>query len=231
MRGRFGPIQPIASSLGEGLPHADDAGAAAGRVEDHVGQFPAELLGQFEAHRLLALDAVGLAQGRAVEPAERLLALGDEPAAIVDQPVDEKDLGALHRDLAHIHRRACRRGRTPSAVDAGARAIGGHRRAGIAVGRHRHRRDAELLGHRHRQHQAARLERAGRQPALVLDQELAALAAARRGSDDQRRHHLAERHARSPAGAPAAIRDSATASAAGRRARRAASARRTPSRS
>ena len=31
--------------------------------------------------------------------------------------------------------------------------------------------DAERLGHRHRHHQAARLERAGRQPAFVLDQD------------------------------------------------------------
>ena len=41
--------------FGEALPHADDAGAAAGRVDDGVGHAPAELLGQFEAHRLLAL--------------------------------------------------------------------------------------------------------------------------------------------------------------------------------
>ena len=89
--------------FGKGLPHADDAGAAAGRIEDHVGDFPAELLGQLDPHRLFALDAIGLAQRRTVEPAERLFALGDEPAAIVDEAVDEEHLGALHRDLADIH--------------------------------------------------------------------------------------------------------------------------------
>src|SRR5207244_4825178 len=72
--------------LGKGLPHADDAGAAAGRIKDDVGDVPAELLGEFEPHRLFALDAVGLAQCRAIEPADLFLALGDEAAAIVDQP-------------------------------------------------------------------------------------------------------------------------------------------------
>src|SRR5207249_4561380 len=46
--------------LGERLPHTDQARAAAGRVEDHVRESPAELLGEFEAHRLLALQAVRL---------------------------------------------------------------------------------------------------------------------------------------------------------------------------
>src|SRR5207245_2199058 len=83
--------------LGERLPHADNAGAAAGRVKDHIRQFPAELLGEFDAHRLLAFDAIGLPQGRAVEPADFTLAFGDALAAIVDQPVDEEHFGALHR--------------------------------------------------------------------------------------------------------------------------------------
>ena len=143
--------------FGESLPHADNAGAAAGRIKDDVGHFPAELLGQLDAHRLLALDAVGLAQGRAIEPANALLAFGDELAAIVDQPVDEVDRGALHRDFADIDGRRVV-GTENRRSDAGARAIGRHRRAGIAVGRHRYVPDAELLRHRHGEHEAARLE-------------------------------------------------------------------------
>src|SRR5205085_9896022 len=50
--------------LVERLPHADEAGAPAGRIEDRVGQFPAELLGEFQAHRLLALDPVRLLERR-----------------------------------------------------------------------------------------------------------------------------------------------------------------------
>ena len=54
--------------FGERLPHADEAGAAAGRIEDHVRQLPAELLGQLEAHRFLTLDPIGLFQRADVEP-------------------------------------------------------------------------------------------------------------------------------------------------------------------
>src|ERR1051326_226604 len=43
--------------FGESLPHADEAGAAAGGIEDDVRHLPAQLLDQLEAHRLLALNA------------------------------------------------------------------------------------------------------------------------------------------------------------------------------
>ena len=89
MRGRFVPIQPMRFHLREGLPHADEAGAAAGRIEDHVGQLPAELLGELQAHRLLALDAVGLLQGRDVNQPIGLLAVLDDGAAVGDEAVDE----------------------------------------------------------------------------------------------------------------------------------------------
>ena len=55
--------------LVEGLPHADQARAAAGRIDDRVGQLPAEVLGELVAHRLLALDAVRLLERRDVVPA------------------------------------------------------------------------------------------------------------------------------------------------------------------
>src|SRR5262249_11674243 len=89
--------------LGEGLPHPDQAGAAASRIEDHVRHIPAKLLGQFEPHRLLAFDAIRLLQGRGVEPADLLLALADDLAAIVDQSVDAIDGRALQLDLADVH--------------------------------------------------------------------------------------------------------------------------------
>ena len=68
--------------LVEGFPHADHADAAAGRVEDRVGQPPAELFGQLEAHGFFAFDAVGLFERRDFEPALGVLALGDDAAAV-----------------------------------------------------------------------------------------------------------------------------------------------------
>ena len=44
---RADPAQRL--HLVERLPHPDQSGAAAGRIEDHVGQLPAELLGQLVA--------------------------------------------------------------------------------------------------------------------------------------------------------------------------------------
>ncbi len=81
--------------FGERLPHADEAGAAAGRIEDHVRHVPAELLGKLEAHGLLALDAIRLLERRGVEPADFRRALGDDLAAIIDQAVDLVDGCAL----------------------------------------------------------------------------------------------------------------------------------------
>src|SRR5262249_42763175 len=86
--------------FGERLPNADEAGAAAGRIEDHVRHLPAELLGELEAHGLLALDSIRLLERRAVEPADFRRALGDDLAAIIDEAVDSVDGCALQRDLA-----------------------------------------------------------------------------------------------------------------------------------
>src|SRR5262249_18515148 len=77
--------------LSECLPHADQAGAATGWIEDNVRNLPAELLGKLEAHRLLALDPVRLLQGRGVEPAKLCLSLPDDLAAVVDQSIDAID--------------------------------------------------------------------------------------------------------------------------------------------
>src|SRR3546814_19737986 len=54
--------------LVEGLPHADQAGAAAGRVEDPVGHLPTEPFGEVQAPRLLSLHPVRLLPGLVVTP-------------------------------------------------------------------------------------------------------------------------------------------------------------------
>ena len=78
-------------------------------------------------------------------------------------------------------------------LDAAAAGVSRHRRAGIAVGGHRHVFDAERLRHGNRHHQAARLERAGRQAAFVLHQQFAAARFCRElRQREERRHRFAE---------------------------------------
>ena len=178
--------------FGERLPHADQSGAAASRIEDHIRYLPIELFGQLKSHGLLALDPVRLLQGGGIEPADFRFSFADDLAAVVDQAVDAVDRGALQRDFADIHLRRILRTEDRT-LDAGMRGVSRERRAGIAVGRHRHVLDAERFGHRHRHHQAARLERAGRQAPFVLHQDFAAAELGRKlRHADQRRDRLAE---------------------------------------
>ena len=102
------------------------------------GSVQLELLGQLVAHRLLAFDAVRLLERRDVVPAERLAALGGDPAGVGDQPVDERDLGAVELALADERRLHVAR-HEDVRLEAGARRVGGHRVAGVAGGRHRQR--------------------------------------------------------------------------------------------
>ena len=159
------PAQPL--HLVERLPHADQAGAAASRIEDRIGQFPAQLSGQFQAHRLLALDPIGLLQRREVEPASLRRAAPDDRAALVDLAVDPPHARALRGDLADIHFGRFL-GAEDHRLDPAARRIGGQRGARIAVGRHRDPVHAQLARHGDGHDQPARLERAGRQPPLIL---------------------------------------------------------------
>src|SRR6266478_5267626 len=190
--GTFGADEADRFTFRKGLPHADQPGAAAGRIEDRVGQLPAQLLGELQPHGLLALDAIGLLEGRDVEPAYPLLSGADDLAAVVDQAIDPIDRRALQRDLADVHLRRVVR-TEDRGLDAGAGGVGGKRCARIAVGRHRHVLDAEGLGHGNRHHEAAGLERSGRQPSFVVDQKLGAAEPGREPRQpDNRRHGLAE---------------------------------------
>ena len=115
----------------------------------------------------------------------------DDLAAVVDQAVDAIDARALQTDLADVDFRRILR-TEDRGLDAGVAGIGRERRAGIAVGRHRHVLDAERFGHRYRHDQPARLERAGRQPAFVLHQQF---AAADFGGELRQRHDRRHRFA------------------------------------
>ena len=182
--------------LGERLVDADQADPATGRVDDDVGHPPAELLGDLQPHRLLALDPVGLLQRGDLEP----VLLGrphrrpDQPARVGDQPVDEAQVAPGHHGL-----RAGDPGRVHGHRDGGVQAgPGGVRRpgrAGVAVGRHGEPGRAQLPGPRDPDRGAARLEGAGGQQAVVLDQqpgEPELRAEPRDGQ--QRRHALAQGH-------------------------------------
>eukprot|EP00958_Prasinococcus_capsulatus_P027548 scaffold5640_cov328-Prasinococcus_capsulatus_cf.AAC.3 len=189
----LGADPPERLELRERLPHADEARAAAAGVEDHVGHPPAQLLGQLQAHGLLALDAVGLLERAAVKPAHGLLALAHDLAAVVDEAVHAIHGGALQLDLAHVHLRGVRRAED-GAAKARACGVGRHSGARVAVGGHGQVLQPELLGHCHSQRQPARLEGPRGQPALVLHQQPATPEGRRQAVQrDQRRRHLTQR--------------------------------------
>ena len=84
----------------EHFPHRNQADAAAGWKKDELGQAPAELFGEFEAHRLFAFHAVRLFQRRHVEPAHFPGTVGDDFAAVPNQAVDSPRIGTVKSDFA-----------------------------------------------------------------------------------------------------------------------------------
>src|SRR5206468_3460687 len=91
----LGTDQPDRLQFLERFPHANEAGAAAGRIENRVRQLPAQLLRKLESHHFLALEAVRLLQSRAVEPQPLRSALPDQRAAFVDLPIGDIDARAI----------------------------------------------------------------------------------------------------------------------------------------
>src|SRR6185503_12473585 len=182
------------AELLESLPHADEANATAGRIDDDVGQLPFELLGELEAHRLLPLDAVRLLQGRCVVPAALGTRALHDRARVRDRARDEIHLRAVRRGLAHDRLRRCVRHHDDNA-DARARPVCGPGSSGVACCGERDRAHAKLERSGDADRGAACLERPGRQQALVLhaqvwDSELLPYPA----RVEERRHRLAERH-------------------------------------
>ena len=136
-------------------------------IEDHVRRPPAELLDDLVAHRLLALDPVRLlaAWTRPGSPrAPSTAALISAPASPIRPSTRYSSAPATTHSRRVIDRRVHRHG--DQRPQPGAGGVGGPRRAGVAVGRHRDARDAQLRGPRHPDRRAARLERrrSGRGP-------------------------------------------------------------------
>jgi hypothetical protein len=191
--GHFFALEPAHfAQLIEGLPHADEAGAAACWVEDHVGQAPFALLCEFEAHRFFALDAVRLFERRDVEPVHRRIAFADDFAAVSDEAVDEVGFCACHRALVLVND-----GRVGGHEDVGfescAGGIGGHGSACVAGGGDGDAFDAEKFGHRDREGLAPRFEAAGGEDRLVLDRDAGAEFFGEARAGEERRHAFAER--------------------------------------
>ena len=123
--------QPHLLHLVKRLPHADEAGAAAGGVDDHVGQRPVHLLGDLVAHGLLALDAIRLLERAHVKPAMGGHALAHLDAAVGDQTVDQRHRRAQLdtfnlEEAGDVLRHVDMRGQ------AGDRGVGAHGAGGVA---------------------------------------------------------------------------------------------------
>src|SRR6185436_9363466 len=98
------------SQLKKRAPHPDQPSTAAGGIDDCVRQGPAQLLSQFQAQRLLALDAVGFAKRRDVERSGSRRQLARGTSAIADVTVDEAQFCAEGPNLCEDGPR--RRGRS-----------------------------------------------------------------------------------------------------------------------
>ena len=149
---------------------ADEADAAAGWIDDNVRCPPPQLFGELQRDRLLALDPVRLLQCRCVK---QTAAIGyrsahDRPG-IADQTVDQRDRRSGHEALdSRDEGRVDRHHDTElKVVQGGIRCPGC---AGVPVCRHDHPLHAELSGARDADRCPARLEGAGRQDAVVLDE-------------------------------------------------------------
>ena len=189
-------------------------------IDDHVGQPPAELLDDLVAHGLLALEPVRLPQRRDVLVARARRR--PRPRSARPRPRSGRRPGrAPHRPP-----------RTRPRVIAGASAgiairlrmpgpgrVGRPGRAGVAVGRHRDARDAQLGGPGHADRRAAGLERAGRDraPRPSSSSLGTPIAGAEPGQGQQRGHALAEGDDARGIRGPAAARGSATGPVAGPR--------------
>ena len=90
---RFHPAKGF--HLFEGFPHANEADAATGGIENGVWIFPSELFDEFVAHGFLAFDAKGFFQGGNIEPTFFVFALGDDATAIGDEAIDQSDVSTV----------------------------------------------------------------------------------------------------------------------------------------
>src|SRR6185295_10509579 len=161
--------QPEPLELVERLVHADDPRAPAERVDDPVGELPGELLGQLEPHRLLAFDAVGLAERRetpiALAPRFEQFRRFDQRSGRAEH-VGAAGAAAIENGLRRIGRQG------DPGREAGRRGVRREREGGVSGARELHAGRPQLARPIDREREAARLERAGGVARFVLDQEI-----------------------------------------------------------
>ena len=166
------PLQPAQlSQFLKPLPHTDQSGTAAGRIENNVGQCPIELLGQLQSHRLLALDSIRFLQRRDIEPTHRFLAIENDLCAVIDQTIDEIPVSAGLDDFILIDfRRILRHEHVGFHSRPGC--IGCHRPAGVAGSGNCHSFDAEPFRHRNGDRLPTILEGTCRHLGFVFDKQI-----------------------------------------------------------
>src|SRR6185436_5023208 len=128
---RHGVLDPAGvAQLLKRLPHSDQTGATARRVDDGLGEAPPELLGELDAHRFLAFDPVRLPQRRDVKcPALGSKLAGGFPA-VPDVTVHQDEISPKGPDLLENRGRGRPRGEYVNRNTSAAR-IGGKRYPGI----------------------------------------------------------------------------------------------------
>ena len=119
--------------LGEGLPHPDQAGSAAGGIKDHIRQLPIEGLGQLVSHHFFAFDAVRLLERRHIEPAFTARFFSRPFGRIADQAVHKLYARADNAALFQVGERCIFR-HDDEGPESGARRVGRHCAAGVACG-------------------------------------------------------------------------------------------------
>ena len=139
------------------FPHTDETGAAAGRIKNHVGQLPSELLSQLVTERLFSFDAIGFFERGHFEPAFAFFAAPDLGAAIGDETVDKCDVRAEFATFDDVRARSVARHENVC-FETGARGISGERASRIPGAWNSELARAEIFCHRDGDGHAARFE-------------------------------------------------------------------------
>src|SRR5205823_7760118 len=129
----------------ERFPHSNKAGSATGGINNDVGQFPIQLLGQFVTERFLSLDPVWLLERRDIKPV--LFAPPDLSSTIGNKAVDQSDAGTELAAFNDVGSRCVAR-HEDVGFESGTRGVGGEGAGGVAGTWSNEFGGAEMFRHR-----------------------------------------------------------------------------------